>query len=117
MSLYVQKYALSMEVEKVVIFYKDYFLYGNIPQSEVEMIHTYLIGSYSDSRDGYIPTWMDYGLQGHTKKCLRKQIRSANRGSVTESDLEDEKLGDTELQFSQLNDKHSENPDNKYTEF
>ena len=72
--LYAQKLAHSLDVEKLTIFYKEYFVYGNIPLKEAEKLHNYLIGPFSERRDGYVESWKDLSSQGKAIKCLRKKI-------------------------------------------
>jgi hypothetical protein len=88
--LYVQKYVASMEIPRAVVFYKEYFVYSDIPQEEVELIKSYVIGPFSEARDGYVENWMDYGMRGDTTKVLRKT--GSHRPSFSQSDCEEEKF-------------------------
>lgn len=119
MYLYVQKYVHSMEMPKMVVFYKDYFLYSDIPQDQVEILHAYLIGSGSERRDGFVPTWMDYGMKGNAIKALRKRT-SKNPTTVTESDNEENKhdeLHNGDLEFTKINYEEYFDDITKFTDF
>lgn len=79
-----------MEMPRAVVFYKEYFVYSDIPQEEVELLKSYLIGPFSEARDGYVESWMDYGMRGDSVKVLRKT--GSHRPSFSQSSYEDEKL-------------------------
>lgn len=55
--LYVQKWINSLctefPVSKVALFYEEYFLYSDLPQSQVEVLHKYLFLSNYTRREGY----------------------------------------------------------------
>lgn len=104
-----------MEVPKVAIFYKEYFVYGNIPTEESEVLHAYLIGPLSERREGYLPNWQDSSLQGKTVRYLRKRIKKSS-SRVTESDLEEEKVHD-KLEHTDINYEEYIDDDDYYTDF
>lgn len=108
--LYVQKYAHSMDVPRIAIFYKEYFVYGNIPTQEAEILHAYLIGPLSERREGYTPNWMDSSLQGTPIKVLRKQMNNSS-SRVTDSDLEENKLNHTDINYEEYFDDEEDNTD------
>jgi hypothetical protein len=110
MYLYVQKYAHSMNIDNLCVFYKEYFVYGNLPQETIEILHTYLIGPFSENRDGYVPNWMDSKVGGDPIKTVRKKIVKRST-VVSESDLEE---GKDNTQFDY--DETAENS-NKHTNF
>ena len=71
--LEVQNYINSVMIEfsmisHVALFYKDYFMYSDLPQEEVEILHTYLIGSSRANSDKYLSNWMDHGASGKITK-------------------------------------------------
>ena len=75
--LYAQKHISNIKMElpminHVVVFYKEYFMHSDIPHEEVELLYSYIIGSSSDRREGYIPNWIDYGASGKPIKVQRK---------------------------------------------
>lgn len=39
-------------IQKIMVFYEEYFLYSDLPQDQVEVIHTYLFGVNIQRRDG-----------------------------------------------------------------
>ena len=88
--LYVQKHVSKIKfelpmIEHMVVFYKEYLMHSDIPQEEVEVLYSYIIGSSSDRREGYIPNWMDYGASGTSIKVPRKHPKNE------EEDREDTK--------------------------
>ena len=108
-----------MEMSKMVVFYKDYFLYSDIPQDQVEILHAYLIGSSNERRDGFVPTWMDYGIKGNAIRALRKRT-SKNHTTVTESDNEESKhdeLYNGDLEFTKINYEEYFDDITKFTDF
>ena len=39
-------------IDKIMVFYEEFFLYSDLPQDQVEIIHTYLFGTNISRRDG-----------------------------------------------------------------
>lgn len=39
-------------IQKIMVFYEEYFLFSDLPQDQVELIHTYLFGTNIQRRDG-----------------------------------------------------------------
>lgn len=72
-------------VEHVVVFYKEYFMHSDIPQEEVEVLYSYIIGSSGDRREGYIPNWMDYGAAGKAIKVPRRHLNSTDAQETEEN--------------------------------
>ncbi|CAI2361143.1 unnamed protein product [Moneuplotes crassus] len=114
MHLLVQKYSHSLNVSKFAIFYQEYYVYGNIPNEETEILHTYLIGPFSEIREGYVSNWMDAGLQGKTTRILRKKPKNSS-SQATESDFEEEKK--EQLEHLDINYEEYSNEDDEYTDF
>ena len=109
--LYAQKYAHSMDVSKTIIFIKEYFVYGNIPTEEAEILHAYLIGPLSEQREGYISNWTDSSLQGNTIKVPRKRVKNSS-SRATDSEFEEEKLNHTDINYEECFDD-----EDSYTDF
>lgn len=82
MYLYARKYINGIKTEFgmidwISVFYKDYQLYSDLPQESIEILHTYIVGTYSERRDGYVANWTDDdplndGLHIPSIRVLRK---------------------------------------------
>jgi len=110
-----QKYAHSTNVPRLAIFYEEFYVYGNIPSDETEVLYTYLVGPLSERREGLVPNWVDTGLQGKITKVLRKKLKNSS-SQLTESDLEEEKHRDL-LEHTDINYEEYVDDEEYYTDF
>lgn len=51
-------------VSKVAVFFEEFFVYSDLPQDQVEVLHTYFFGTNYHRREGYKPNWTDAGQKG-----------------------------------------------------
>ena len=74
------------KISRMIVFYKEYFMYSDLPQEEVEILHTYLFGWSKPKHSKYISNWMDYGACGQTIKVkpFRKISNFSNENNEEE---------------------------------
>ena len=73
----------------------------------MEILQSYLIGPFSEKRDGYVPNWMDSKNPGFPTRALRKKPVSRST-IISENDLED---GKEDRQFDEVitdSNKHTD---------
>ncbi|CAI2362839.1 unnamed protein product [Moneuplotes crassus] len=56
--------AIEFPISKAAVFYEEYFLYSDLPQGQVEILHKYLFSSNYTRRQGYEPNWTDSNQKG-----------------------------------------------------